>query len=124
MSEPAVPPPPCSEKNGRNWRDRKLKAPKGYIYGAADVQLLPRRRAVIAFVKERLKKDRLVATQLITRRSADDGVSFGKTKPVTREARLLRLAPNLAADRSKVSLVVQSGERDGSPRHIYASRLR
>ena len=113
-----------SEKNGRNWRDRKLKPPRGYIYSAADVQLLPRKKAVIAFVRERLKKDRLVATQLITRRSADDGASFGKAKPVTREARLLRLAPNLAANQSRVSLVVQSGELDGSPRHIYTSRLR
>jgi hypothetical protein len=113
-----------SEKNGRNWRDKKLKPPKGYIYSAADVELLPRQRAVVAYAKERLRKDKLVGTQLLTRRSTDDGATWGKVKPVTREARLLRMAPNLAAHKARVSLVVQSGQLDGRPRHIYASRLR
>jgi hypothetical protein len=113
-----------SGKNGRNWRDQRLKPPKGYIHSAADVLLLPRKKAVIAYVKERLRNDKLVATRLVARRSSDDGISFDKVTPVTREARLLRMAPNLAAHGAKVSLVVQSGQLDGSPRHVYASRLR
>ena len=43
---------------------------------------------------------------------------------MTREGRLLRMAPNLAAHEDRVSLVVQSGQLDGRPRNIYASRLR
>ena len=113
-----------SERNGRNWRDDRLKPPKGYIYSAADVELLPNKKAVLAYVKERMRKSKLVATHLLTRRSTDDGATFGAVKPVTREAKLLRMAPNLAAHESRVSLVVQSGQFDGSPRHIYASRLR
>jgi hypothetical protein len=113
-----------SGKNGRNWRDQRLKPPKGYMYSAADVQLLPRKKAVVAFVKERLRKDKLAATRLVTRRSTDDGATFSKLIPVTREAKLLRMAPNLAAHEANVSLVVQSGQLDGSPRHVFASRLR
>jgi hypothetical protein len=113
-----------SAKNGRNWRDQRLGAPKGFSYSAADVSLLPRQKAVISYVKERIKKDKLVSTKLVSRRSKDDGARYGPAKSATRDAKLLRMAPNLAVSDSRITVVVQSGELDGSPRNIYASRLR
>ncbi|MGD8683381.1 MAG: sialidase family protein [Chloroflexota bacterium] len=113
-----------SGRNGRNWRDELLKPPKGHVYSAADVVLTPGKRAWIAYVKERIRNDKLVSTRLVTRKSANDGRSYGQPQPVTRDAKLLRMAPNLAANDGRVALVTQSGQLDRSPRHIYASRRR
>ncbi len=113
-----------SGANGRKWRERTLKPPKGFLYSAADVLLLPHGKAAIAYVKERVTKDVMRSTRLVTRHSRDDGVSYGKPKPVTKDAKLLRMAPNLAANDGRLSLVVQSGQLDGTPRHIHDSRLR
>jgi hypothetical protein len=113
-----------SEKNGRNWREKVLQPPKGHIFSAADVSLLPQRKVVLSYVKERMEKDKLRSTRLISRRSADDGLTWKPPQPVTREAPLLRMAPNIVANDSRVTVVVQSGQLDGTPRHIYASRQR
>ena len=50
--------------------------------------------------------------------------SWNPTKPVADEAKRLRMAANVINIKSRVAIVVQSGDLDGSPRHIYASRLR
>jgi hypothetical protein len=113
-----------SERNGRNWREKVLAPPKGSIFSAADVAILPGRKAILTYVNERLKNGKLVSTRLVTRRSADDGKSWNRPKPVTQHARLLRMAPNVVANGRRVTVVVQSGQLDGSPRHIFASRLR
>lgn len=113
-----------SEQNGRNWREKVFAPPAGHIFSAADVTLLPKKRVMLAYVKERLKKGRLHSTRLITRRSPDDGARWNPPKPVTDEARRLRMAPNVVNDRSRVMVLVQSGDLDGKPRHIFASRLR
>lgn len=113
-----------SERNGRNWREQTFKPPAGFIFSAADVALLPNKKALVAYVKERLKKGKLISTRLVSRRSPDDGVTWSKPKPVTQEAKRLRMAPNLVNNESRLTLVVQSGQLDGKPRHIYASRLR
>lgn len=110
--------------NGRRWRDRLLKPPKGRSYSAADVTFAPRGSAWISYVNERIRDGRLLSTRVITRRSADDGVSFGKAKPVTRDKQQLRQAPNIAVGDRRVVVVVQSGALDGSPRHIYSARYR
>lgn len=113
-----------SAKNGRKWREKVIAPPAGHIFSAADVTLLPKKRVVMAYVKERLKNGRLRSTRLITRRSSDDGASWKAPKPVTDEARRLRMAPNVISDKRRVAVLVQSGALDGKPRHIFASRLR
>lgn len=113
-----------SARNGRNWRDRLIRPAKGHSLSAADVQLLPRNKALITYVDERLRKSRLVSTKVISRRSGDDGRRWKSTKTVASSARRLRMAPNLAANGKRATIVLQSGPLDGSPRNIYASRLR
>jgi hypothetical protein len=113
-----------SAKNGRNWRESVLKPSPGHSLSAADVALLPRGKAMITYVKERLRNGKLVGTRLVSRRSPDDGTSWNTAKAVTTDAKLLRMAPNVVAVGGRVALVVQSGQLDGKPRHIYASRLR
>lgn len=113
-----------SEKNGRNWREKVLAPPKGHIFSAADVTLLPKQKAILTYVKERLTNGKLRSTRLVTRSSPDDGKSWNQPKPVTQEAKLLRMAPNVVSNGSRVTVVVQSGQLDGSPRNIYASRRR
>lgn len=113
-----------SEKNGRNWREKVLQPPAGHIFSAADVTILPGRKVILGYVKERIRNGTLVSTRVVTRRSPDDGNSWNRPKPVTADADLLRMAPNVVANGSRVTVVVQSGQLDGSPRHIYASRLR
>lgn len=113
-----------SARNGRNWSDKLYKAPKGHSLSAADVALLPKRKAIITYVKERVRKDRLISTRVVSRRSPDDGANYRAPKSVTSEARLLRMAPNVAANGKKVTIVVQSGRMDGSPRNVFSSRLR
>jgi hypothetical protein len=113
-----------SGKNGRNWRDRLLKAPDGHSYSAADVTLLPEKKALITYVDERIKKNRLTSTKIVSRRSPDDGASFKTPKVVAPAAKLLRMAPNIAANDKEATIIFQSGQLDGSPRNILATRLR
>ena len=113
-----------SGKAGRGWRTRMLKAPKGYGFSAADIVLLPEKKAMISYVVERIRKNRLVNTKVVSRRSPDDGRSWVAAKTVAGREKRLRMAPNLANNQKKVTLVVQSGSLDGSPRNVFASRLR
>jgi hypothetical protein len=113
-----------SAKNGRNWRDRLLRAPKGHSFSAADVTLLPEKKALITYVDERIRKSRLVRTQVVSRRSPDAGGSWKSPKTLTSAAERLRMASNIAANGKNVAVVIQSGPLDGSPRNIYVSRLR
>ena len=63
-------------------------------------------------------------SRVVTRRSSDDGASFGAPKPVTRDHKLLRQAANVTVVEKRPVLVVQSGALDGRPRHVYSSRYR
>ncbi len=112
-----------SGRNGRNWRDRMIRAPKGHSYSAADVTLLPDSKAMMTYVDERIRKNRLVNTTTVSRRSPDDGRRWKGLKTVAPSARRLRMAPNISAIGKRVAIVVQSGPLDGSPRNIYVSRL-
>jgi len=113
-----------SGKNGRNWRDRLLKAPAGHSYSAADVTLLPEGKALITYVDERIKKNRLTSTKVVSRRSPDDGASYKTPKVVVPTTQLLRMAANIAANGKRATIVLQSGQLDGSPRNILVTRLR
>ncbi len=113
-----------SGQNGRKWSDRLIKPAKGHSLSAADVALLPNDNALITYADERIKNRRLVSTEVVSRRSRDDGRSWARPTNVTRRAQLLRMAPNVAANRSKLTIVMQSGQLDGSPRNIFATRLR
>ncbi|MEX1336368.1 MAG: sialidase family protein [Candidatus Limnocylindrales bacterium] len=113
-----------SVKNGRNWREKVFAPPPGHIFSAADVTLLPKGRVVVAYVKERLEKGKLHSTRLVTRRSPNDGQKWNRPRPVTDEARRLRMAPNVVNDKNRVTILVQSGDLDGKPRHIFATRRR
>jgi hypothetical protein len=109
---------------GGSWDDRLVKAPKGHSFSAADVVLLARGRGMITYVNETVRRARLVSTKVVTRWSPDDGATLRQPKAVTPEARRLRMAPNLAAIRQSVTIVVQSGPLSGSPRNVFASRRR
>ena len=85
---------------------------------------LPTKRVELVYVKERLRAGTLFTTRVVTRRSPDDGASWNPPKPVTNEAKRLRMAPNVVNSRSRLAILVQSGDLDGKPRHIFASRLR
>jgi hypothetical protein len=113
-----------SGDDGQSWSDRRLKAPKGANFSAADVVLLPDGKAMITYVNERLRKSRLIGTKVMSRWSPDDGASFRKPRTVAPDAERLRMAPNIAANEKRVTIVVQSGPLSGSPRNIYVSRLR
>lgn len=112
-----------SGRNGRNWRDSMIRAPKGHSFSAADVTLLSKNKALMTYVDERIRKSKLVGTKVVSRRSADDGRRFKALKTVAPSAKRLRMAPNIAATGKRATIVVQSGPLDGSPRNIYASRL-
>ena len=113
-----------STKNGRNWRDRLVKPRKGHSLSAADVVLMPNGKALMTYVDERLRKSRLVATTVVSRRSPDNGSTWKAAKTVAPGAKRLRMAANIAAVRKNATIVLQSGPRDGSPRNIYSTRLR
>ena len=113
-----------SADDGSSWSDRLLKAPRGYSFSAADVVLLPDRKAIITYVNERLRKAKLLGTKVVSRWSPDDGASLRQPKIVAAEAKRLRMAPNIATDGTRVGIVVQSGPLSGSPRNLYISRLR
>jgi hypothetical protein len=110
--------------NGRKWRDHVSKPPRGRSYSAADVALGANKSAWLSYVNERIRNGKLVSTRVITRRSNDDGASYGAPKPVTRDHKALRQAANITVVEKRPVLVVQSGALDGSPRHIYSSRYR
>ena len=113
-----------SGKNGRNWNDRLLKPAKGHSLSAADVELLPDKKALITYVNERIKNNRLVSTKVVSRRSPDDGRNWRDPNVVVASAQMLRMAPNIAANSGKATIVLQSGQMDGTPRNIFATRLR
>ena len=113
-----------SARNGRNWDDRLIKPASGHSLSAADVVLLPNRKALITYVDERIRNRRLVNTRAVSRRSRDDGRSWGDARTVAPRAQLLRMAPNVAANGTTPTIVLQSGQLDGSPRNIFATRLR
>lgn len=113
-----------SALNGRNWDDRLLKPARGHSLSAADVTLLADRKALISYVDERIKNRRLISTKVVSRRSTDDGRTWRKPTTVAPREPLLRMAPNVAADGSTPTIVLQSGQLDGSPRNIFATRLR
>lgn|GEM_PF-2776993 len=113
-----------SIRNGRKWDDKLRKAQDGFSFSAADITLLPEGRALMTYVKERIRNDRLISTKVVSRRSPDNGASFKAPKAVTADDKLLRMAPNIANNGKKATIVVQSGQLDGSPRNVFASRLR
>ena len=113
-----------SGKNGRNWRDSRFSPPRGYSFSAADITLMDGKTAVATYVKERIKKRRLIDTRVVSRLSRDDGRSWQRAKPVTPTARKLRMAANVAANGKRATIVLQTGQFDGSPRNLVASRLR
>ena len=100
------------------------KPPKGHSLSAADVVLLPRKRAMITYVDERLRRAKLIDTRVVARTSRSDGTRYGKAHAVTNVSSRLRMAPNIAATGSRVAIVLQSGPLDGSRRNLYATRLR
>ena len=113
-----------SLQNGRKWRDRLLKPARGHSFSAADVSLLPAGKALITYVDERIKNNKLVSTKVLSRRSPDDGASWKSPKGVAKAARRLRMAPNIDAVGKSPVIVLQSGPLDGFPRNIFVSRLR
>lgn len=113
-----------SGKNGADWRDSIIKPPKGHSLSAADVVLLPRKQAMITYVDETLRKAKLIKTKVIARSSRSDGARYGKPQSVTNNSSSLRMAPNVAANGAKATIVFQSGPLDGSRRNLYATRQR
>ncbi len=113
-----------SGKNGRQWSDRLIRPPKGRSLSAADVSLLPSKKALITYVDERVKNRRLISTKVVSRRSFDDGRTWKAPETVAPRAPLLRMAPNVAATGKKPAIVLQSGQMDGSPRNIFVTRPR
>lgn len=113
-----------SGDDGRSWRDRLLRAPKGYSYSAADSVLLDGGKAMITYVRERIRRARLLATMVVSRASPDDGASLRRPRTVVEEEERLRMAPNIAANGRRVVIVLQSGSLSGSVRNLFASRLR
>jgi hypothetical protein len=110
--------------NGRKWRDRLLKPARGHSFSAADVTLLPAGKAMMTYVDERIKNNKLVSTKVLSRRTPDDGASWKAPKGVAKAAKRLRMAPNIAANGKSPVIVLQSGPLDGLPRNIFVSRLR
>jgi hypothetical protein len=98
-----------SGDDGASWTDRLLKAPKGSNFSAADVVLLPDRKAMITYVNERVRRAKLLATKVVSRWSPDDGTSLRKPRTVAGEAKRLRMAPNIATDGHGVSIVLAVG---------------
>ena len=113
-----------SGKGGRGWSDRVLRAGKGFSLSAGDVVLLPRRRAMITYVQERVRRSRLIDTKIVSRWSPDAGRRFRAAKTVGSRTKRLRMAPNIAADDGAVAIVYQSGALSGSPRNLWVTRLR
>ena len=80
--------------------------------------------SMLTYVKEGIKKRRLVNTRVVSRLSRNDGRSWQPARTVAGTARKLRMAPNVAANGSRPTIVMQAGQLDGSPRNITAARLR
>lgn len=113
-----------SGKNGRDWSDRILRAPKRHSFSAADIVLLPDGKAMLTHVDERIRKDRLVSTKVVSRRSTNDGRTWRSPNVVVPVGRKLRMAPNIEAIGTRVTIVVQMGPLAGATRNLFASRLR
>ena len=69
-----------SADDGASWDDRLLKAPRGYSFSAADVVLMDGGKAMITYVKERVRRSRLLATEVVSRWSPDDGISLRRAQ--------------------------------------------
>lgn len=113
-----------SADDGASWDDRLLKAPRGFSFSAADIVLMDGRKAMITYVKERVRRSRLLATEVVSRWSPDDGASLRRARSVAPEAERLRMAPNVASIGRKVAIVLQSGPMSGATRSLYVTRLR
>lgn len=113
-----------SADGGASWRQRLLKAPKGFSFSAADSTLIDGGKAMLTYVKERLRSSRLMGTAVLSRWSPDDGSSLRRPKTVVPDAAQLRMAPNIASVGRSLTIVVQSGPLSGSPRNVFVTRLR
>ncbi len=113
-----------SGRNGKAWRDRLLKPAKGHSLSAADITLLPNKKAFMTYIDERIKNRRLISTMVVSRFSPDDGRSWNRPRTVAKRQSLLRMAPNVAANGKSLTIAVQSGQLDGTPRNIFTTRLR
>jgi hypothetical protein len=113
-----------SPDHGRTWKDQLVKARRGRNYSAADVVLLPRRRAMIVFVNEKVSRSRLISTKVVSRASRDNGATFRAAVTVAPSAFRLRMAPNVVAPRGRPMVVLQAGAFSGTPRNVFSSRLR
>ena len=112
-----------SDDEGRDWRDRLLRAPRGHNLSAADVIVADGGRATIAYVRERLRRSRLVATAVVSRYLAD-GLDPRRPKIIASEGRKMRMAANIAGTTRRLTVVYQSGTLSGGSRDLYSSRLR
>ncbi len=113
-----------SGDEGDGWRSRLLKAPTGSSFSAADSTLLDGGRAMITYVKERVRRSRLLGTAVLSRWSPDDGATLRRPKTVVPDAAQLRMAPNIASVGRSIAIVVQSGPLSGVPRNVFVTRLR
>lgn len=113
-----------SVDDGDGWRSRLFKAPAGFSFSAADSALLDRGRAMITYVKERVRSSRLLGTAVLSRWSPDDGATLRRPKTVVPDAAQLRMAPNIASVGRSTAIVVQSGPLSGAPRNVFVTRLR
>jgi len=113
-----------SGKNGRGWKDRLVKSPKGHSFSAADIALLPDKKAMITYVNELVRNAKLVRTKVVVRWSPDDGGSLRKPKTIVDAAKRLRMAPNIAANGKRAAVVMQSGPLTGTPHNIFTTRPR
>jgi hypothetical protein len=113
-----------SSDDGRTWRERSLGARSGRNLSAADITLLSRGRALIAYVDERLRRSRLVSTRVLARLVPGEGAGFRPAREVAASRRKLRLAPNVVVQNGRAVVVVQSGPLSGSNRDILVSRQR
>ncbi|MFV2062298.1 MAG: sialidase family protein [Chloroflexota bacterium] len=112
-----------SGQNGRNWSDRIIKPRQGYSLSAGDIVLLPRKKAMITYVVERIRRAKLLRTRVVSRMSRNDGVKYRAAKRVTTSSKRLRMAPNIAAARSRLVILFQRGPLDASRRNLFTTRL-
>ncbi|CAN5706309.1 hypothetical protein BH23CHL8_BH23CHL8_29710 [soil metagenome] len=113
-----------SGQEGSDWNARVLVPPKGHIRSAGDILSRPGGVVWVAYVDMRIVKGKVVSSRVAARRSADGGRTFGSPSTVLARKRRLRQAPNLATQRDRPTVVVQSGALSGSPRNILAIRWR
>jgi hypothetical protein len=109
---------------GRTWRARALPAGDGRSMSSGDVALAPDGVAWLAWVDEAYEDGSLARTRVRARRSSDGGRTWKASETVSRDARRLRQAVNVAVVGGRPVLVFQAGGLGGSPRDLLASRRR